>query len=86
MLLTYFFKHKPQELHVIYRGMKKAFVSYKLKNLLFSCYPGTIEGESKKLFYATVTIERRLNLRAASCISLSVINLLKIWIPNVEAD
>lgn len=35
MLLTYFFKHKPQELHVIYRGMKKAFVSYKLKNLLF---------------------------------------------------
>ena len=59
---------------------------YRKSNLLFSGYPWTIEGESKKPFNATLTIERWLNLRTASCISPSVINLLKVWNLNLEAD
>lgn len=49
-LVRYFLKHKPQDIHTIYRGMKKTFVSYKKKKkqlTFFLLSPGQSKGNRR---------------------------------------
>lgn len=63
-IVRYFLKHKPQEIHTIYRGMKKTFVSYKKKkNSLFSCCP---RDNRRGIEEAVQSDRKRLNTRLNS--------------------
>lgn len=64
-LVRYFLKHKPQDIHTIYRGMKKTFVSYKKKknNSLFSCCP---RDNRRGIEEAVQSDRKRLNMRLNS--------------------